>query len=285
MPSDREAQAAPPRRTIRLLVQYDGTAFGGFARQPNARTIQEELERALGATLQHPVSVVPAGRTDAGVHALGQVVSFRASTKLEATVLQRALNARLPEDVVVLEVADAPPDFHAQRSALGRWYRYTLWRGQERTIWWHRYSHHVPESLDLEAMRIASRLLLGRHDFRAFASGTSEPPSPRRTTERRVYRADWTEAGNFLYFDICADGFLRQMVRGIVGTLLWVGRGRMAPGAMAELLAAADRSAAGPNAPARGLTLVHVEYESIECLRGDAGLERLRRTGHLLPWP
>jgi tRNA pseudouridine38-40 synthase len=176
------------------------------------------------------------------------------------------LNATLPGDIAVLDAQDAPPGFHARRSAVGRWYRYTIWRGTVRNVWWQRYSLHARKPLDVGAMRRATGLLEGNHDFRAFATGARPSPSSRRGTVRCVYRADWTECRDFLYVDIRADGFLRQMARGIVGTLLWVGRGRIPPERIGTLLAGADRAEAGPNAPALGLTLMHVEYEGVEQL-------------------
>lgn len=245
-----------------MVMQYDGTAYHGFSRQKNAHTVQAEMEGALSATLGERVRVVPAGRTDAGVHALGQVVTFRTLATLPAPAIERALNARLPDDIVIVEAAEASRDFHARRSARRRCYRYTIWRGRQRNVWWRWYSHHVPGHLDVYAMRQASRLLIGRHDFRAFTTGAGKDVRPGRSTVRRVDRANWTEEQDFLYFDVCADGFLRQMVRGIVGTLLWVGRGKMPPTAFADLLTGAERVHAGPNAPARGLVLMQVEYES-----------------------
>lgn len=261
-------------RTIRLDLQYDGTDYHGFSRQPNGRTIQAELEDALRETLGQVVAVVPAGRTDAGVHALGQVVSFETAAALESPEIGRALNARLPRDIVVLGVREERAGFNARRDARGRSYRYTLWRGRERNVWWRRYSYHYPGALDLAVMREASRLLLGRHDFQAFTTGWSKDWRPGRGTTRTISRADWTEDGDFLYFQIRADGFLRHMVRGIVGTLLWVGRGRLSLGAVEALLRGAPRGQAGPNAPPHGLALLHVHYEKQDLLgpvRGDNG--------------
>ena len=260
--TDARGEVEQPRlwRTLRLVLDYEGTSYRGFARQPGARTIQAELETALAAILQQRVRVTAAGRTDAGVHACGQVVSFRTTSQLSPLTVQRALNARLPDDIVVVEAAEAEPGFDARRSARRRCYRYTIWRGKHRNIWYRRYSYHVPGALDVEAMRRASRLLVGRHDFRAFITGWGRDGRPERSTQRHVVCADWTEAGDFLYFDICADGFLRHMVRGIVGTLLWVGRGKLPWEAVADLVDGAARSQAGPNAPAHGLTLVSVDY-------------------------
>lgn len=246
-------------RTLRLDLAYDGTEFAGFGLQPGRRTVQGEVERALAATLGHPVRVTPGGRTDAGVHASGQVLSFRTAARLPVEALARALNARLPEDILVLDARDAPPDFDARRSARRRRYRYAIWREPLRHLWLRRYCYHYPGPLDLERMRAAAALLVGRHDFRAFASGPAEEDRP-RSTVRTVESAEWTASGGFWYFDIAADGFLRQMVRAIVGTLLWAGAGRLSAEDVASILASRDRRRAGPNAPAHGLTLVGIDY-------------------------
>lgn len=256
-------QAPRGSRTLRLVLEYEGSAYQGFALQPNGRTIQAELEAALSETLQERIRVVAAGRTDAGVHAAGQVVSFRTGSRYSPEVVQRALNARLPDDIVVVEAAEADPAFDARRSARRRWYRYTIWRGRYRSVWCRRLSYHLPARLDVAAMREAGRLLVGRHDFRAFATSWGTDWRPGRSTWRTVYQADWTEAQNRLYFDICADGFLRQMVRGIVGTLLWVGRGKWSQENVSSLLSGAPRGQAGPNVPAHGLTLMRVEYDLV----------------------
>lgn len=254
-------------RTIRLDLEYDGSAYAGFGLQPRRPTIQGEIERALAETLGERVRVTAAGRTDAGVHAAAQVVSFRTGSGLGVDALVRALNARLPEDVQVLAAADVPPDFDARRSALRRHYRYTIWRGDRRNLWWRRYCHHVPGPLDLAAMRAAAASLVGRHDFAAFASGLGEDPGV-RSTVRTVEQAEWIEDGLLLHFAIAADAFLRHMVRAIVGTLLWVGRGRLDPPAVAAILAGRDRRRAGPNAPACGLMLVGVDYRDSQVARG-----------------
>jgi tRNA pseudouridine38-40 synthase len=249
-------------RTLRLALEYDGTAYRGFGIQPAAPTIQGVLEAALAATLGHSTRVVAGGRTDSGVHAVGQVVSLQTSARLDTEAVRRATNARLPADVRVRAVVEAPEGFDARRSALWRHYRYTLWRDAAPNIWWQRYSHHLSGPLDLGAMRRASRRLEGRHDFAAFAThqGQNAPGS----TVRRVIAARWRTDGAFWHFDVTADAFLRHMVRSMVGTLLLVGRGDLALREIAVLLRERDRRRAGPTVSAAGLTLMEIAYPGAE---------------------
>ncbi|MBV9581690.1 MAG: tRNA pseudouridine(38-40) synthase TruA [Chloroflexi bacterium] len=244
-------------RRLRMTLGYRGTRYAGWATQPGAATVQAAVEGALATVVGHPTRVTAAGRTDAGVHAAGQVVSFETSSPMPPQGLQRLLPQHLPDDVWVDDVAEAPGDFDARRSARRRWYRYAIWR------------HAVPSArvrgralvdhdpLDVSAMRAASSALIGMHDFASLATRTPDDSS----TVRTVFAADWLEISrSLLVFDICADAFLKHMVRGVVGSLLWVGRGRWSPSDFAAALSAADRRAAGPNAPALGLTLHHIEY-------------------------
>lgn len=221
--------------------------------QSNATTVQGELERALAAILGEPVRIAGAGRTDAGVHATGQVISFRAANAPDGADLARGVNALLPADIAVSELATAGEDFHARFSATGRAYEYRIRNAPAREPLERHREHWLPDPLDLEAMRGASAMLLGRHDFAAFAAGISG--------ERTVRRAEWQREGTLWRFSIESDAFLRGMVRGIVGTMIWVGRGKIGPEAVGEILATADRSKAGPSAPARGLCLVSVRYD------------------------
>jgi tRNA pseudouridine38-40 synthase len=246
-------------RTLRLLLEYDGTAYQGWGIQPAVPTIQGAVEATLASILGHPVRVTAGGRTDAGVHAVGQVASLRTPSRLPPETIARAANARLPADIRVRAVAEAPPGFDARRWALWRSYRYTLWRDELPNIWWQRYCYHVPGPLDLGAMRRAARWLLGRHDFAAFATHQAQANRPQSTT-RTVLAARWRCEGAFWHFDIVADAFLRHMVRTIVGTLLLVGRGQLAPAAVGEILRQRDRRRAGPTAPAAGLTLMQIGY-------------------------
>jgi tRNA pseudouridine38-40 synthase len=246
-------------RTLRLALEYDGTDYHGFGIQPVAPTIQGALEAALSAALGHSVRVTAAGRTDAGVHAVGQVVSLRTHSMLDADATRRATNARLPADIRVRSVEEVTERFDARRSAAWRHYRYTIWRDAAPNIWWRRYSYHLPDPLNLPAMRRGTKRLVGRFDYAAFATHRTRSGKPERTT-RTVLGARWTRHGAYWDFDIVADAFLRHMVRCIVGTLLLVGRNRITPADVTAILLGADRRGAGPTVPAAGLTLMQVGY-------------------------
>jgi len=259
-------------RNIRLDLAYEGTLFHGFGIQPNRRTVQEVLEEALTRSLGgEQVRVTAAGRTDAGVHASGQVVSFTTRGRLAAQDLLRAANAYLPEDVIVHAAAEAAPELDARRSALRRHYRYLIWNGRLPSLWMRRWSWHQSSTLDLDAMRAAADTVLGTRDFASFLGHRSQEPAGRPTV-RTVERADWWQDGPLIGFEITANAFLRHMVRGIVGTLIEVGRGRLEPAQFGTILEAVDRKRAGPNAPALGLILTGVEYpDQFEVTRADPG--------------
>ncbi|MCC7368192.1 MAG: tRNA pseudouridine(38-40) synthase TruA [Chloroflexi bacterium] len=246
-------------RTLRLDLAYEGTHYHGFGRQPNRRTVQEVLEEALARSLGEQVRVTPAGRTDAGVHADGQVVSFTTRGRLAPPELLRAVNAYLPHDVLVHGAATMPPTFDARRSALRRHYRYLIWRRRLPHLWWRRWAWHQTDRLDLAAMQAAADRLVGTSDFGSFAGHRSQDPAG-RTTTRTVERAQWWQDGSLIGFEITANAFLRHMVRGMVGTLVEVGRGRLDPAQFSAIVQAGDRRQAGPNAPPHGLTLVRVDY-------------------------
>lgn len=214
--------------------------------------MQGELERALATVCDEPVRIAGAGRTDAGVHAIGQVMSFRTASALDGAKLGRGVNALLPEDIAVSALEPCGDEFHARFSATGRTYEYRLRIGSDRDPL-ERWAHHHPAALRLDAMREASAALIGRTDFGAFASGEGGV--------RTVRKAEWTREGELLRFEIEADAFLRGMVRAIVGTLLWVGRGKIGVERFGEIVRSKDRAQAGPSAPARGLCLVSVAYE------------------------
>jgi tRNA pseudouridine38-40 synthase len=243
---------------FRLTLEYDGSDFLGWQRQAEGtRTVQQTLEEALLRLTGAPAAVVGAGRTDAGVHAEGQVASVRLDTALEPPELQRALNALLPADLAVAGLAQAAPGFHARRDARRKTYRYRIWNAPVRSPLRARHSHHVAVPLDLGAMAAAARLAVGTHDFRSFQTTGSEVGSTLRT----LYRADVLgRAGQEVCVEVEGDGFLRHMVRNLVGTLLRVGLGRAAPESLGTVLAARDRAAAGAAAPGHGLTLVRVDY-------------------------
>ncbi len=242
-------------------MAYDGTAYAGFQVQPNAPTVQGELERVLAVICGEPVRITGAGRTDAGVHASGQVIDLRTTSDLAAAELERGVNALLPEDIAISDLEPAADHFHARFSATGRTYEYRIRNAAVRDPLWVRREHWHPGELDVRAMRAAAVHLVARHDFAAFAAGESG--------ERTVKRAEWVSEGDILRFEIEADAFLRGMVRGIVGTLLWVGRGKLTVAAFAAVLAGRDRTLAGPSAPAKGLCLVAVRYGDGERRRQD----------------
>jgi len=214
--------------------------------------VQGEIERALTEICAAPIRITDAGRTDAGVHATGQVIDFRTASALDGEAIERGVNALLSKDIAISDVEAASEDFHSRFSATGRTYEYRIRRSRTRDPREWRKEHWLPGSLDVAAMKDASGSLIGRHDFAAFAAGVSG--------ERTVRRAEWSEAGELLRFEIEADAFLRGMVRGIVGTLLWVGRGKIGVDRFAEVLRSRDRAQAGPSAPAQGLCLIRVEY-------------------------
>jgi len=309
-------------RSIKLTLAYDGTAYAGWQVQQGETTVQEVLERAIEKITGESVRVLASGRTDAGVHALGQVVGFRTETHLAADVLRRALNAELPHDVAVLEAVEVDESFHPIRDAVRKRYRYVIDDGPVRDVFRRRYCWHYPGRLDHVAMARAARALVGTHDFRSFeTSGAPRKDSIRTIYELKVERGrggdpgvgepslpapDWenvvrpggtgvspvhgqdarrtlarpcracsvtpgqSQAGqgrggppSLTTIEVEADGFLYNMVRAIVGTLVEVGRGAREEAWVAGVLAAQDRRAAGPTAPPQGLFLVRVDYEEI----------------------
>lgn len=252
----RERETVRGGRRYRLTLSYCGGAYSGWQRQPNALTVQEILETALSELTGERVVVTGAGRTDAGVHARGQVVHFDLARDFAPSGLVHGTNYFLPADVRVLAAAPAPPRFHARFSAVAKEYRYRLVRARVVPPRWTPFAVSVREALDLERLAAATLYLPGRHDFAAFArSGGAHT-----TTVRTVHRAAWADEPPFLELAIVGDGFLRGMVRGLVGTLLEVAEGKRDVATFARLLAGAGRDAAGPTAPAHGLTLENVDY-------------------------
>ena len=253
---------------LRLLITYDGGEFRGFAPNPGVRTVGGLLADALGRRLGYPVQLTCAGRTDAGVHALGQVVSFDAADEDASPerlgALREGLNRMCAPDVAVLSAERAPDGFDARFSALSRTYRYSIWNSAVPDVFRRRTCWHVPDPLDVPAMTDAATLLVGEHDFASFCSratqvidGTERVAS----TTRRVLDVRWrTPEPPLLLFDIEANSFCRQMVRSIVGTLVEVGRGRRPAADIDRIIAARDRAAAGPVAPPHGLCLRSVSY-------------------------
>ncbi len=244
---------------FRAKVEYDGTDFYGFQVQAAERTVQGEIERALEAVTGSKERIVGAGRTDRGVHARGQVVSFSAAWRHGLPELQRALNAVLASDVSILELDLAAEGFHPRFSALKRSYRYTILNRRWPSPLERRRTWHVSQGLDLEWMAEASRGLIGTHDFATFG----QPPQG-ESTVRTVFRAEWQERGAQLWFDIEANAFLYRMVRSIVGTLVLVGWGQLPPQEVESFLQARDRSLIKQVAPAHGLCLMRVDYAARE---------------------
>jgi len=243
-------------RNLRVVVEYDGTAFSGWQRQAGQRTVQGCLEEAIREMTGETVAVRGAGRTDAGVHAAGQVASFALAARIPTQGLLRGLNSILPADMALVEVAEADPAFDARFSARGKVYRYEVWNHLVRSPRRARTSWHVRGPLDMALIRDAAASLVGEHDFRAFRAADCE----RRTTRRIVRRLDVERQGALLAFEIEATAFLKNMVRILVGTLVDVGRGRIAADAAARMLETGDRTAGGVTAPPQGLTLVRVIY-------------------------
>ncbi|MEW6082456.1 MAG: tRNA pseudouridine(38-40) synthase TruA [Bacillota bacterium] len=243
-------------RHIKATVQYDGTAYAGFQRQKGLATIQGELESALSFIAGHPLRVVGAGRTDAGVHAVGQVVCFSLEGNIPTERIPEAANARLPADIALWDAVEVPTGFHPQYEAVSKLYSYTVWRDRRRSPFYSKYSYHFWEDLSMDPLVEAANVLVGEHDFRAFrAMGSSVKGSV-----RTLNRLDVNEEGPFLRFYLEADGFLYNMVRIIVGTLLETGRGRLTPGDVRHALETGERGMAGPTVPASGLCLEQVRY-------------------------
>jgi tRNA pseudouridine38-40 synthase len=243
-------------KRFRAIVEYDGTDFSGWQRQVTERTVQGTLEDALKAMTGQSLFVRGAGRTDAGVHADGQVATFEIGVNIPPHGLLRGLNSALPPDVALVDVAEAPADFDARFSARGKVYRYTVWNHFIRSPLRARRAWHVREPLDVEAIRVAAAGLVGDHDFRAFRASDCD----RRTTRRIVRGIDIDRQGAILTIAVEATAFLKNMVRILVGTLVDVGRGRVSPDVVARMLVTGDRTIGGMTAPPQGLTLLRVIY-------------------------
>jgi len=244
-------------RHIKLLIEYDGTNYHGWQIQPKAVTIQQVIEEKISLMTKQPERLVAAGRTDAGVHALGQVASFRTSSSIPIKAFQRGLNSLLPADIIIKSAAEAEENFHPQFGAKRKTYRYVILNRQLPSAVYCRYSWHIPTLLDLPAMKRAAGNLLGRQDFSSFQGADPDAPDP----VREVFMAEWsTEKKDLLLFTIEADGFLKHMVRNIVGTLVEVGRGKISGEEFEKIIERRDRRLAGPTAPPQGLFLLEVKY-------------------------
>ncbi len=243
-------------RKVKIILEYDGTAYGGWQIQPNADTIQQRVEGALREVIREDVRIHGAGRTDAGVHARGQVAHFETGSLLPAENIRDGANTHLPPDIVILRAEDVPASFHARYSARGKIYRYRVLLEPVRAPLERHRACRVSPPLDVAAMRSAARKLTGKHDWVSFAAAGSSI----KDTVRTLSRLEITEDGPLIKFELEADGFLYKMVRNIVGTLLETGKGKITTDEMEAILESKDRTRAGPTAPAHGLYLVRVNY-------------------------
>ncbi len=243
-------------RNIKITIEYDGTDYRGWQRQASGPTIQQRIEEAIARTVGERVKLHGAGRTDAGVHALAQVANFKTRATISTDSLVEALNARLPADIVVTGAEEAPASFHARYDATAKTYRYTIRNSRVPAALERNRVYLVRRRLMARRMQRAAARLAGRHDFRAFAGAGS----PRSDYVRNITRISVARTGDTIHITVTADGFLYNMVRAIVGTLVQVGLGKLTPDDVEEILRSRDRRRAGPTAPARGLCLVEVAY-------------------------
>lgn len=245
------------KQNFKLTIEYDGTAYRGWQRQKEGRSIQSEIEIALSRMTRQQIVLTGAGRTDAGVHALGQVANFVCDTRLSVESIQKGLNSLLPDDIVIIGCQSVPDDFHARYRAKRKTYRYRILNRPLPSAIGRQYAWHIRQPLNVEAMKRSLACLAGSHDFKSFEGAGS----PRSSTVRTVFEARLDDQGcGALVFEITADGFLRFMVRNIVGTLVQVGLGKLSDEDFGRILRIKDRRSAGITAPARGLVLVGVEY-------------------------
>jgi tRNA pseudouridine38-40 synthase len=244
-------------RNIKLLIEYDGTNYQGWQVQPRGPTIQGTLEEKLRLLTGEPIRLIGSGRTDSGVHALGQVAHFKTQSQMDVRSIQRALNSLLPHDIVIQKIEEVQEGFHARRHSKSKIYEYRILNRSLRSPFHHGYVWHIPQRLDFKEMGKATRWLIGEHDFSSFRS----VGSPTRTAVRRVIRAEWKRGREGLMrFEIEANGFLKQMVRALVGTLVEVGKGKISTVEFQKILDSKDRRKGGPTAPAQGLFLKEVKY-------------------------
>jgi tRNA pseudouridine38-40 synthase len=243
-------------KRIRLTLEYDGTDYVGWQIQPNGPSVQEAVEGALSQVLGEPVRLISSGRTDAGVHARGLVAHFDTGRNLPLSAFREGVNRHLPSQIAVREAAEAPPDFHARFGARGKWYRYAIYRGEVRSPWFARTSWHLRAPLDPAAMDEAARFFVGQHDFAAFRSSGCDA----QTTVREIFSVDLSRQEDLVLVDVKGEGFLRNMVRVMVGTLVEVGLGKRPAADVGRLLLEGRRESAGKTAPPQGLCLMQVWY-------------------------
>ena len=259
------------RRNIRLLLAYDGTDFHGWQKQPGLRTVQDQVEQAIRRVVRHHIVLTGSGRTDAGVHAAGQVANFHTTADIPCWNLKAAIGSRLPKDISLRQVDEVPLCFRSSQHPLSKLYRYTIYNHANRPVERHRqrYAYHFWHPLDEYRMAEAAHELIGRHDFAAFASKGSE----RETTVRTILRLDVYRHYEEMRIDVEGTGFLYNQVRNTAGTLIEIGRGHWEPEYIREILESCDRTKAGPTAPARGLCLQWVRYDLPALWRRQAELD------------
>lgn len=244
------------QRRIKLTIAYDGTRYHGWQIQENSVTIEEIINKALTNLFKEDIKVIGASRTDSGVHALGNVAVFDTTSRIPAEKVAYALNQRLPEDIVIQESVEVDTDFHPRYTNCTKTYEYKIYNADFQMPIQRQYKHFVYVPLDLEKMQEAAKAIVGTHDFKSFCSARTQV----LTTTRTIYEFELKKVNDTIIFRITGDGFLYNMVRIIVGTLIKVGRGKINPQAMSDIILSKDRSKAGPVAPANGLTLVKIDY-------------------------
>ncbi|MBI3600868.1 MAG: tRNA pseudouridine(38-40) synthase TruA [Nitrospinae bacterium] len=243
-------------RNIKLLIEYDGTNYHGWQRQPNGITIQEIMENTLFKITSEKTTIIASGRTDSGVHALGQVANFKTVSLMEDISFLKAFNSILPRDIVIKDAVTVDDKFNARYSAKSKVYRYCILNRSYPSSFDYRYSWLIRQPLDADAIKEAAAFLIGTHDFSSFRSSSCEAKDPIRT----LHRSDIEKSGDKIFLWCEADGFLKQMVRNIVGTLVYAGKDKFKPHTMKKILENRNRSSAGPTAPPQGLFLVEVKY-------------------------
>lgn len=267
MESSSTLKASDSRRSFgttlhyRLDLNYIGSDFYGWQSQPHAKTVQDTLEKALSTVLRRPIRITGASRTDTGVHAEHQVAIFRCEHPLDCRKVQRSIQALVPPSIGILGLSETERDFHPIRDAEAKLYRYRIWTGRGLNAFLRPFSWHLPTTaLDKDRMRDASSLFLGRHNFQAFAATDTSA----KTFERQIFDIQWRESeAHLLEFYILGEGFLKQMVRNLVGTLVEIGQGKRDKDALPAMIASRDRRMVGRTAPALGLSLVEIFYQPI----------------------
>ncbi|WP_240666761.1 tRNA pseudouridine(38-40) synthase TruA [Longirhabdus pacifica] len=258
--------AAVVMRNIKMVVSYDGTMYSGFQRQPQERTVQGEIETVLNKLTGRHIDIISAGRTDSGVHARGQVFNFFTHSSIKLSNWGRAMNALLPMDIRILEVDETPLTFHARKTAHRKTYCYTVNTGRVSDVFQHKFQHHYPRKLDVDKMKLALDVLIGKHDFTSFCSAKSTKSCHERTIydiRIALEQTAFAEQGDtpLMRIWITGNGFLYNMVRIIVGTVLKIGEHKWDVSSMKNILEAKDRNLAGPTAPAKGLVLWDIKYD------------------------